>query len=82
MPLPNVAGTWRHKPSGRELDIYPLDPCNGVLCLWGPDAGNSYTSQGDTQGCWDSDEWQGHIPAAGYDNDPDAWELVKASNVK
>lgn len=82
MPLPNIAGVWLHKPTETEIDIYPLDPCGGVLCLWGPDVGHGYTSQADTQGCWDSDEWQGHIPAMRYDGAPDAWELLAPSNAK
>ena len=76
MPLPNCEGRWLHKPTGDVIDIYPLDPCGGVLCLWGPDIGQGYTGVADTQGCWLTDEWQGHIPVHLYDNFPDAWECV------
>lgn len=71
--LPNEEGQWLHIPTNQVIDIYPLDPANGVLCLWGPDVGHCYSFAADTQGCWDNDEWQGHIPAHLYDNDPEAW---------
>ena len=78
--MPNAPGLWMHNPSDQEIDIYPLEPVGGTLCLWGPDVGISYTGACDTQAVWDTDEWQGHIPAHRYDDDADAWELVQASN--
>lgn len=80
MPMPNAPGIWLHKPSGEEIEIYHLEPVGGTLCLWGPDVGHSYSFAADTHGCWDTDEWQGHIPAHLYDRDANAWELVQASN--
>ena len=79
MPLPNVKGVWRHMPTGRDIDIYPLDPVGGVLCLWGPDVG--YMGD-DPASVWDSDEWNGHIPCGRYDPDPDAWMIVRAPDME
>jgi len=80
MPMPNAPGLWLHKPSGQPIEIYPLEPAGGVLCLWGPDVGHTYSGAADNQGVWDTDEWQGHIPVLAYDYDTDSWELVQASS--
>lgn len=75
MNCPNKPGTWLHFPSEQAIDIYPLEPCGGVLCLWGPDVGIAYTGAADTQSVWTTDEWQGHIPVNIWD-DTGPWEFL------
>ena len=77
MNVPDREGIWLHEPTGQEIDIYVLDPmCSGILCLWGPDVGLTYSAVAETQGVWDSDEWQGHIPAARFDN-IGPWKFIR-----
>lgn len=71
--IPDREGVWEHLPSGMTIGIYPLDPANGILCFWGPDIGITYSSAADTQGCWATDEFQGHVPVGLFDNDPQNW---------
>ena len=66
--IPDSAGVWLHIPSNEEIDIYPLDPVGGILCLWGPDVVITYSGAKDRQEVWDTDEWQGHIPVHRYDH--------------
>ena len=80
--IPDVPGIWKHVDTGDILDVYDLGPANDTLCIWGPDVGIRYTGATDVQGCWCSDDLQGHIPIywyilvnyTGYEN---GWELVK-----
>ena len=65
--VPDSPGFWLHVPTNEEIEIYPLEPVGGVLCLWGPDVGITYSGSKDTQEVWDTDEWQGHIPVHRYD---------------
>ena len=74
--IPDSAGVWLHIPTDQEVDIYPLDPVGGILCLWGPDVGISYTGAKDRQEVWDTDEWQGHIPVHRYDHNG-TWRKIK-----
>ncbi len=67
LSLPDKPGVWLHQSSGKMLDVYPLEPAGGELCIWGPDAGITYSGAVDTQGCWSSDEWQGHVPVRLFD---------------
>lgn len=64
--FPDSAGWWTwFPPDGDEaktLEVYPLDPVGGTLCVWGPDFGFSYSGVAETQLVWTTDEWQGHIP--------------------
>ena len=66
--IPDSEGVWLHIPSNEEIDIYPLDPVGGILSLWGPDVGITYSGAKDRQEVWDTDEWQGHIPVHRYDH--------------
>lgn len=47
------------RPVSIELDVYALDPCDGILCIWVDDIGGCLTGPSDF---WDTDEWLGHIP--------------------
>jgi hypothetical protein len=58
--IPDRAGVWLI--DGAEVEVYPLEPVGGVLCIWGPENGYTYSGSQETQQCWDTDEWQGHIP--------------------
>ena len=71
--IPNQAGQWHYLPIDIVVDVYPLDPVGGVLCIWGPDVGMTYSFSKDGQSCWDSDEWQGHVPVKLFDDDPNSW---------
>lgn len=66
LQLPDRAGVWLL--GGEEIEVYALEPVGGTLCVWGPDVGNSYTGEADTQMVWDTDEWQGHIPVDWFDD--------------
>lgn len=76
MKIPDKEGVWLHVPTNQEIDIYPLEPCLGVLCLWGPDVGITYSGSRETQGVWTTDEWQGHIPV-GFWDDEGPWEFLR-----
>jgi hypothetical protein len=68
-------GIYLYKPEGIKLDVYNLEPVH-CLCIWGPDAGLSYTGATETQKCWIEDEWQGHVPVHIFDGNPENWELL------
>lgn len=72
--IPNRHGLWLHIPSGKELEVYPLTPAGNQLCIWGPDAGITYSGAAETQGVWTTDEWQGHIPVQDFDNNENNWK--------
>lgn len=76
VPCPTHAGEWKHIPTGEVVDVYPLEPTGGQLCVWGPDVGITYSGAVETQGCWTTDEWQGHIPVNLYDS-KGPWQLVR-----
>lgn len=59
--VPDQEGVWRSE-AGDPVDVYRLDPVGGVLCVWGPDIGITYTGATDTQRVWQTDAWQGHVP--------------------
>lgn len=63
--IPDLPGRWISD-EDEEIEVYPLEPCGDVLCVWGPDVGLSYTGAAETQGVWTTDEWQGHIPVMWY----------------
>lgn len=76
MNVPDKRGVWLHEPTNEEIDVYPLDPVGGILCIWGPDVGMSYTGFKETQDVWDTDEWQGHIPVHRFDN-KGPWQYLR-----
>ena len=76
---PDSPGWWRFLPTGDVLEVYPLEPVGGTLCVWGPDVGINYTGAADTQGIWDTDEWQGHIPVSRFGLETDEWEKVETA---
>ena len=75
VPLPNSEGIWLHEPTNKQIEIYRLEPAGGQLCFWGPDLGITYSGAQETQGIWDTDEWQGHIRVEFYDR-IGPWKLV------
>lgn len=75
MNRPDREGVWLHEPTGELIDIYRLEPAGGQLCFWGPDVGITYSGACETQGIWDTDEWQGHVMVQFYD-DVGPWRLV------
>jgi hypothetical protein len=52
-------GYTSSRPVTIELDVYALDPCDGILCIWSDDIGGCLSGPSDV---WDTDEWLGHIP--------------------
>lgn len=77
MKTPNRPGIWRL--GDEEIEVYPLEPVGGTLCIWGPDVGISYSGVAETQGIWTTDEWQGHIPVQFYD-DNGPWTFVREAD--
>ena len=73
MTLPDKEGIWLV--GGIEVEVHQLD--FGEFCIWGPDVGITYSGQVDTQECWTTDEWQGHIPVAVYDSEPTNWKFIQ-----
>lgn len=73
--IPNQCGMWFHKPTNQQIEVYLLEPAN-TLCMWGPEVGITYSGAVDTQGCWETDEWQGHVPVFRFDDNPYAWQLI------
>ena len=53
------ANAWA--PASVEVEVYPLEPVQGTLCVWGDDLGFSFDGPSDV---WDTDEWLGHLPAS------------------
>lgn len=72
LQYPDRAGVWRIDQTGDELEVYPLDPMGGMLCIWGPEVGY----MGGESDIWDSDEWIGHIPVHRYQVGV-TWTFVK-----
>lgn len=62
MKYPDREGVWWSEEHQCEVDVYPLEPVGGILCIWGEDIGFTFTGQGCGTEVWDNDEWQGHIP--------------------
>jgi hypothetical protein len=75
MKCPDKAGILKLLPTDQLIEVYELEPCNNVLCIWGPEVGISYTGARETQGFWNTDEWQGHIPVHLFDS-YGPWELM------
>lgn len=63
--IPEGEGWWRAE-DGEEIEVYPLEPCDNELCLWGPEVGLHYSGAAETQFAWDTDDWQGHVPVKIY----------------
>jgi hypothetical protein len=85
MIIPNTSGFWQHIETGDEIEVYDLEPV-GVLCIWGPDVGITYTDPSSPgslhQLIWTTDEWLGHIPVAhfvqlNYPNDSIGWKKLE-----
>lgn len=77
---PDREGFWYYVPDDLVVEVYPLTPVGGTLCVWGPEVGNKYTGAADTQGCWETDEWQGHIPVRMFD-DIGPWKYIGPNHV-
>lgn len=61
--VPNSPGIWEAE-DGTQIDVYPLEPVNNILCVWAGDVGINLN----TTDVWSTDEWLGHIPVDYYVN--------------
>lgn len=77
--IPDSPGFWGSD-DGEIIEVYLLEPV-GTLCVWGPEVGVNYSGATETQQCWTTDEWQGHVPVSIY-CDGSNWEFFCESYEK
>lgn len=56
--IPDSSGIWESVEDGTQIEVYPLEPVNNILCVWAGDVGINLN----TSDVWSTDEWLGHIP--------------------